>query len=109
LSRRNCSAVFSLGLGPQRINDVVRSQRAADEFLIEGPDGNGAEEGRGGGRGAAGLLYFGRIEQVGPTAGRSVTGQADSVGGLFAHRADEAGGLAWHQPKRVDMPCKARW
>jgi hypothetical protein len=34
---------FSLGLGPQRINRVVRSQRAADEFLIEGPDGNGVE------------------------------------------------------------------
>ena len=48
-----------LGLVPQRVDGVVRSQRAVDKFLVEGPDGNGVEEGRGSGRSTAGLPYFG--------------------------------------------------
>jgi hypothetical protein len=93
-----------LGLAPQRKNRVVRSECAVDEFLVEGPDGDGVEERRGSGSGAAGLLYFGRIEEARAAAGRSIACQADGVGGLFARRADEADGLAYISiSRRVDI------
>jgi hypothetical protein len=85
------TAPHVLGLVPKRVDGIVRAEGSVDKFFVEGPDGNGVEEGCGGGCRAAGLPYCDGVEEVGVVATRgAVVGQADSVAGLFTRSADEA-------------------
>ena len=85
------TAPHVLGLVPQRIDRVVRAEGSVDELFVEGPNGNGIEEGCRSRCRAAGLPDRGGVEEVGVVAPRgAVVGQADGVAGLFTRSADEA-------------------
>ncbi len=62
------TAPHVLGLVPQRIDRVVRSEGSVDEFFVEGADSNRVEEGCRSRCRAAGLPDRGGVEEVGGVA-----------------------------------------
>jgi len=95
LALQHIRTLHVLGLVLQLVDGIVCAQRAVDEFFAIWPDGNGIEEGRGSGCGAASLPYRCRVKKVRVVAlWGAIAGQADGVASLLARRTDKADRLA---------------